>query len=141
MSEKPELQGINYLPKPPKSYVDWAHMGELKPWAPLACDNAKANLVWLVHPAVEEGFHTVPETLLEGLTQHFDSETRKALCQMPKKFLEYWENLPPQEYVLHYFLPDGYEKVMQEQVQKAQDRLLGRSEVGNVVSINFRHVA
>jgi hypothetical protein len=132
------LKGINWLPKPIDEYVDWKTLTGKEPWAILTQDQAKANLIWSVFPDAENGFKYIPDELVEGVSNNMDKETRAALLGMPQQFLNYWLDMNPPEYDMHYALPPGYLEVMKRQVMEAQARLMGRKDEGNVTYLKFR---
>lgn len=109
---------------------------------PFCFDQAKTNLFWLVEPRVDtEGLDAAKNnTIAKSIDQWMDGTTRKALQGMPMKFLAYWSGLDGEPMMSEHW-PEDYRDVMKARASLAQARLLGRSEVGNVVTVNFRRTA
>lgn len=130
--------GINYAPKPAKSYVDWTDKGVTPGHHMVAVDQAKFNLSWLAFPSIDkEGVSSLPKDYVDSLHQFMDKDTREALTKPPLVFMRYWWKMEAKYGVLPLstYMARDYKTTMLIRANIAQARLVVVD--GNVITPEF----
>jgi len=103
-------------------------------------DQQKWNLFGLVEPKIDSvGVEAVRDsTLAESIHERMIWDIRVALSGRPKRFLPVWQQLG---HAIDENWYPNYLHVMRERALAADERLLGRRDDGNVITVNFRRAA
>ena len=103
-------------------------------------DQQKWNLLGLVEPKIDSvGVDAVRDSALAAsIHERMIWEVRVALSGRPKGFLPVWQQLG---HVMDRGWYPNYLLVMRERALAADERLLGRRDDGNVITVNFRRAA
>ena len=92
-------------------------------------DDAKLNLLWLIHPTVDDLWHTdwAGDAVSYSINEYLDLDTRNLLHLQPQDFIKQWVRPDKAQYEMTQAWPDDWPRVMDERARTAQRRLFPQS--------------
>lgn len=103
-------------------------------------DQQKWNLFGLVEPRIDtEGIEAARDNpIAHSINSGMFIELRQSLLLPPAQFLDEWEGWA---WHVDSEWPNGYRAVLKHRAHQVQRKLLGVTEVGNVITVDFRRSA
>lgn len=111
----------------------WPHDRKPRRWREFEFhhDDAKLNLLWLVHPLVDEVWDTDwdGDAVSHAINTEMDINTRPLLALPPADFVKKWMTLDKVDYLMTQHWPPSWPGTMKARALEVQHRLFPRFNV------------